>query len=61
MASELERKVDKLTSEVRVAGVFTMAAGYAGVGEDLPDDLVRVIRYLMRGYPPAYQATYQGD
>ncbi len=43
-------ELEKLKSEVRVGGVFTMAAGYATVGEPLPDDLVRVIRYLMRFY-----------
>ncbi len=48
-------ELEKLKSEVRVGGVFMMAAGYATVGELLPDDLVRVIRFLMRYYPDGYE------
>jgi hypothetical protein len=46
-------EIDKLRSEVRVAGLFTMAAGYAQTGSQLPPEVVRAIRFLLRGYPPA--------
>ncbi len=43
--------VDKLKAETRVAGLFLMAAGYAQTSQRLPADVVRVLRWLLRGYP----------
>ena len=37
-------------AETRVAEVFRIAARHAQKGEQLPADVVRVIRFLLRGY-----------
>ncbi len=38
-------------AETRVAEVFRLAAKYAQQGQQLPADVVRVLRFLLRGYP----------
>ena len=51
---EAQAKRDTETKpEFRVASVFYMSSLYAERDEFLPDDLVRIIRFLLRGYPPS--------
>ena len=40
--------------EYRVASIFYMSSLYAENDEFLPDDLVRILRFLLRGYPPEF-------
>ncbi len=54
MASAEQQAIAKLQSQVSVGGLYTLAAGYAQLGEDLPPEVVRAIRFTLRGYPDTW-------
>lgn len=49
-----QNRDEETKPEYRVASVFYMAGLYAEHDEFLPDDLVRILRFLLRGYPPEF-------